>query len=203
MMLSLVIDGKTQYPAACNSTEKVMLHKDVINSHLQPLLETLVELGVIVHLQESLHALWGGNRKEILVATKEDFQKEYVGLEITIGAVASLEQAIEHINETGSHHTDCIITASLTNADKFMAQIDSAGVFWNCSTRFADGVRYGFGAEIGVSTNKTHARGPVGMEGLLIYKYRIYGHGQIVDDYSKGKKWNRKELQKVLPAQSD
>ena len=100
----------------------------------------------------------------------------------------TLENAIEHINFYGSHHTDCIITENFQNAEIFMNNVDSAGVYHNVSTRFADGFRYGFGAEIGISTNKTHARGPVGLEGLTIYKYKLYGNGQIVKDYANGTK---------------
>ena len=114
---------------------------------------------------------------------------------MSVKTVNSLEEAIEHINTYGSGHTDSIITNDLENAEKFMNNVDSAGVYFNASTRFADGFRYGFGAEVGISTNKTHARGPVGLEGLTIYKYKLYGNGQIVDDYAKGKKsFHHKDL---------
>ena len=114
---------------------------------------------------------------------------------MSVKTVNSLEEAIEHINTYGSGHTDSIITNDLANAEKFMNNVDSAGVYFNASTRFADGFRYGFGAEVGISTNKTHARGPVGLEGLTIYKYKLYGNGQIVDDYAKGKKsFHHKDL---------
>lgn len=116
-----------------------------------------------------------------------DFDTEFLDLKLAIKIVSSLEEAIDHINKHGSKHTDLIITEKEENATRFMNLVDSAGVFWNASTRFADGFRYGFGAEIGVSTNKTHARGPVGLEGLMIYKYKMYGSGQIAQDYSSGK----------------
>jgi glutamate-5-semialdehyde dehydrogenase len=116
-----------------------------------------------------------------------DFDTEFLDLKMAIKIVSSLEEAIDHINMHGSKHTDLIITEKKENAERFMNLVDSAGVFWNASTRFADGFRYGFGAEIGVSTNKTHARGPVGLEGLMIYKYKIFGDGQVVEDYSSGK----------------
>ncbi|HCX63755.1 MAG TPA: gamma-glutamyl-phosphate reductase, partial [Eubacteriaceae bacterium] len=102
-----------------------------------------------------------------------------------------LEEAIEHINTYGSGHTDAIVTTNKSKVQKFMDLVDSGNVFWNCSTRFSDGYRYGFGAEVGISTNKIHARGPVGLDGLLIYKYKMIGHGNIVDDYESGKKTYR------------
>merc|ERR1712232_876976 len=111
---------------------------------------------------------------------------EYLTYEISVKAVPSLQAAIRHINEYGSHHTDGIITDDGTVAQTFMNGVSSAGVFHNCSTRFADGFRFGFGAEVGVSTNKIHARGPVGLEGLMIYKYRLHGKGHIVDDCGTG-----------------
>ena len=99
-----------------------------------------------------------------------------------------MEEAVDHINRFGSHHTDAIVTENQETAEYFMQMVDSAGVYQNCSTRFADGFRYGFGAEVGISTSKIHARGPVGLEGLMTYKYKLYGSGQIVDDYATGKK---------------
>jgi glutamate-5-semialdehyde dehydrogenase len=118
----------------------------------------------------------------------EDFNTEYLDLAISIKLVDNVDEAIEHINKFGSHHTDCIITEDREVADKFMQMVDSAGVYKNCSTRFADGFRYGFGAEVGISTSKIHARGPVGLEGLVTYKYKLYGDGNIVGDYADGKK---------------
>ena len=117
-----------------------------------------------------------------------DFDTEYLDLAISVKLVDNIDEAIEHINRFGSHHTDCIITENDESAEKFMQMVDSAGVYKNCSTRFADGFRYGFGAEVGISTSKIHARGPVGLEGLVTYKYKLYGDGHIVDDYASGKK---------------
>ena len=114
--------------------------------------------------------------------------KEYLNYELTMRTVESVDEAIALINRNGSHHTDSIITENKETAERFMDFVDSAGVYHNCSTRFADGYRYGFGAEVGISTGKIHARGPVGLEGLLTYKYKLYGNGHIVGDYASGKK---------------
>lgn len=134
----------------------------------------------------------------ILRACEKDYRTEYLELEMSILVINSIQDAIAHINTYGSHHTDSIITESKSDAKRFMEQVDSAGVYLNASTRFADGFRYGFGAEIGVSTNKTHARGPVGLEGLMIYKYRLYGDGNIVAEYNDGTRiYKRKKLDKT------
>ena len=125
---------------------------------------------------------------ECKTATDDDFATEYLDLIISAKTVESIDEAIDHINKYGSHHTDCIITEDAEAAEHFMQLVDSAGVYQNCSTRFADGFRYGFGAEVGISTGKIHARGPVGLDGLLTYKYRLYGNGHIVDDYASGRK---------------
>ena len=118
----------------------------------------------------------------------EEFHKEYLDLVLSVKIVADVSEAIAHINRFGSRHTDAILTENDETAERFMALVDSAGVYQNASTRFSDGFRYGFGAEVGISTSKIHARGPVGLEGLMTYKYKLYGHGQIVDDYASGKK---------------
>ena len=120
-------------------------------------------------------------------ATEEDFKTEYLDYILSVKIVDNIDDAINHINKYGSHHTDCIITEDKDSADKFMSLVDSAGVYQNCSTRFADGFRYGFGAEVGISTGKIHARGPVGLDGLVTYKYKLVGTGQIVADYASGK----------------
>ena len=130
-----------------------------------------------------------------LVFTPESWHKEYSDKILAVKDIDSLEKAIEHINEYSSGHTESIITENRENAAIFMAEVDSAGVYHNTSTRFADGFRYGFGAEVGISTNKTHARGPVGLEGLTIYKYTLQGNGDIVRDYVEGKKqFNHKDI---------
>lgn len=176
MASKIVIDAKTQYPSACNAVETLLIHENFQNK--DELLASLELSGIK------------------LITNPESWDIEYGDKILSVKTVKLIEEAIEHINKYGSGHTDCIITKDTENAEKFMNEVDSAGVYWNASTRFADGFRYGFGAEVGISTNKTHARGPVGLEGLTIYKYKLTGHGQIVDDYAKGiKHFTHKDLQ--------
>ena len=171
----IIIDAKTQYPSACNSAETLLIHKEFK-------FET-----------ELLKALEDADIE--LIATPESWHKEYSDKILSYKIVHSLEDAIEHINTFSSGHTESIITEDEKNAKIFMNAVDSAGVYHNVSTRFADGFRYGFGAEVGISTAKTHARGPVGLEGLTIYKYNLEGNGDIVKDYVEGvKKFNHKDL---------
>lgn len=171
----IIIDAKTQYPSACNSVETLLIHSKFK-------FET-----------ELLKALEDADIE--LIATPESWHKEYSDKILAYKIVHSLEEAIEHINTYSSGHTESIITENQNNAIIFMNAIDSAGVYHNVSTRFADGFRYGFGAEVGISTAKTHARGPVGLEGLTIYKYNLEGNGDIVKDYVEGvKKFNHKDL---------
>lgn len=175
MASKIVIDAKTQYPSACNAVETLLIHENFQNK--DELLASLELSGIK------------------LITNPESWDIEYGDKILSVKTVKSIEEAIKHINKYGSGHTDCIITKDTENAEKFMNEVDSAGVYWNASTRFADGFRYGFGAEVGISTNKTHARGPVGLEGLTIYKYKLTGHGQIVDDYAKGiKHFTHKDL---------
>ena len=166
--IRIVVDAKTQYPSACNTVETLLIHKDFGKKD---------ELLAALQLEEIN-----------LEMSPESWDIEYGDKILSVKIVDNIEQAIEHINKYGSGHTDSIITNNLNNAEKFMNEVDSAGVYHNASTRFADGFRYGFGAEVGISTNKTHARGPVGLDGLTIYKYKLHGKGQIVDDYAKGLK---------------
>ena len=178
----ICVDSKTQYPSACNSVETILVHKEY--PYIKELLNVLKENDVVVKGDEYCMELV----PDIIPATEEDWKTEYGEKTVSVKIVNNTEEAINHINLYGSHHTDCIITQDKISSDKFTSLVDSAGVYVNASTRFADGFRYGFGAEVGISTNKTHARGPVGLEGLTIYKYKIIGSGQIVDDYSKGLK---------------
>lgn len=171
----VIIDSKTQYPSACNSVETLLIHKN-FNRH-----------------EELLHVLKDSGIE--LVFAPETWHKEYSDKILAVKLVDSLDEAIEHINEYSSGHTESIITENRENAQIFMSNVDSAGVYHNVSTRFADGFRYGFGAEVGISTNKTHARGPVGLEGLTIYKYTLQGNGDIVKDYAEGvKHFNHKDI---------
>ncbi len=171
----IVIDAKTQYPSACNSIETLLIHKNY------------------KYFSELIEALKSANIK--IIENPDDFSIEYGDKILNIKIVENIIEAIEHINKYGSHHTDSILSDNSENIDKFMNYIDSSSVFSNCSTRFADGFRYGFGAEVGISTNKIHARGPVGLEGLTIYKYKLYGSGDIVAPYATGQKnFNHKFL---------
>ena len=179
--LKIIVDAKTQYTAACNAVETLLINRDIAKDFLPLLSKRLSENGV---------KLFGTKEvTDIINATTIDESefKEYLELAASIKLVADVKEACEHINRYGSHHTDSIITEDDEAAETFMQLVDSAGVYKNCSTRFADGFRYGFGAEVGISTGKIHARGPVGLEGLVTYKYRLYGDGQIVGDYATGK----------------
>ncbi|KAJ2334175.1 glutamate-5-semialdehyde dehydrogenase [Coemansia sp. RSA 2673] len=192
----IVVDAKTNYPAACNATEALVVHSSVVNSVFVEVARALLAAKVRLHADErSLAAIEqaglllanDGAAKELAMpATEADFGHEYTDLDIAIRVVDSLDEAIDHINGHGSKHTDAIVTEDRKSAEWFMRRVDAAGVYWNASTMFADGFRYGFGAEIGVSTNKTHARGPAGLEGLTIYKYYLFGNGQGAGDFGVG-----------------
>lgn len=179
----VIIDSKTQYTAVCNATETLLVHKDAADKLLPKLNEAFRHKMVEVRGTEEVQKIIDCEE-----ATEEDFKTEYLDLIISVKTVENIDEAIEHINKYGSHHTDCIITEDKDAAAKFMQYVDSAGVYQNCSTRFADGYRYGFGAEVGISTSKLHARGPVGLEGLCTYKYKMFGNGNIVADYAEGKR---------------
>ena len=181
--IPIIIDAKTQYVSACNSVETLLIHKDIVDEFVPKLYEALKENNVELRGTEEIVKLTGCNQ-----GTEEDNRKEYLDYIVSAKVINSLDEAIEHINYFGSHHTDCIITENSETANEFMRYVDSAGVYQNCSTRFADGYRYGFGAEVGISTSKIHARGPVGLESLVSYKYKLFGNGNVVDDYAKGKK---------------
>lgn len=196
--IPIIIDAKTQYTAACNATETLLIHRDVANDMLPVMAKALKEHGVrlrgtaeaaeiINQAERNMHGQ-PGSRTSCEIMGDDDFNTEYLDLILSVKIVNDVQEAISHINHFGSHHTDCIVTENADTAALFMQLVDSAGVYQNCSTRFADGFRYGFGAEVGISTSKIHARGPVGLEGLVTYKYKLYGHGQIVDDYATGKK---------------
>ena len=185
MAARVTVDAKTQYPAACNAAETLLVHKDAAHHALPVVAAALHVAGVKIKADARAQALIPGIPCE--AADESDWKAEYLDHVIAIHIVDSLEEAIWHINRYGSHHTDCIITDNDQAAERFAALVDSAGVYHNCSTRFADGFRYGFGAEVGISTGKIHARGPMGLEGLCSYKYILRGHGDIVADFA-GKK---------------
>ena len=185
------MDAKTQYTAACNAVETLLVNRKIAEKFLPVLKKALEENCVKVR----------GTREvaEIIpceVMEEDAFDTEYLDLVISVKLVDSVQEAVEHINRFGSHHTDCIITENRESALAFMQLVDSAGVYQNCSTRFADGFRYGFGAEVGISTGKIHARGPVGLEGLVTYKYKLFGSGQTVGEYADGtKQFHFKDLE--------
>jgi glutamate-5-semialdehyde dehydrogenase len=181
MALNIVIDSKCQYVAVCNALETLLVHEAVAQEFLPSLKEKMIHLGV---------KLLGCPRTtsiiDIAPATEKDWKTEYLDLILSVKVVATVEEAIDHINLYGSGHTDAIVTQNPDTANKFMSLVDSGNVLWNCSTRFSDGFRYGLGAEVGISTGKIHARGPVGLEGLVIYKWILKGSGQIVAPYADG-----------------
>lgn len=180
--LPIIVDAKTQYTAACNAVETLLVNRAIAKEFLPKMAAALKENGVRLRGTEEVSRLI-----EVETIGDEEFV-EYLDLVVSVKLVDNMDEAIAHINRFGSHHTDCIITENPNQARKFMQMVDSAGVYQNCSTRFADGFRYGFGAEVGISTGKIHARGPVGLEGLVTYKYKLFGNGHIVGDYASGKK---------------
>ena len=181
--IPVIIDAKTQYTAACNAVETLLVHQDALEKLMPPLQKAFEEYKISLRATSDIADRYGSE-----LATEEDFSREYLDLIISAKTVENIDEAIWHINKYGSHHTDCIITEDNKAAEYFMRMVDSAGVYQNCSTRFADGFRYGFGAEVGISTGKIHARGPVGLDGLVTYKYKLFGNGQIVGDYASGRK---------------
>lgn len=199
---AVTCDSKVQYPAVCNAVETLLVHEKIAEKFLPKMAQMLdksnVELRcdkesfIILEKIDFIHNL--------IHAIDEDWNTEYNNLILSIKIVNSIDEAIDHINKYGSHHTDAIITENSKKIKKFIELVDSSSVMINASTRFADGFRYGKGAEVGISTNKIHARGPVGMEGLMIYKYVLVGNGDKVSDYvgSNAKIFTHKKLNKNL-----
>lgn len=192
MAVKVAVDSKCQYPAVCNAAETLLVDEKITDKFLPMIKVEFENNGVEIRGCEKTTAIIGGKK-----ATEQDWLTEYLDKIISIKVVGGVDEAVEHINKYGSHHTDAIVTNNEAAARKFLDLVDSADVFWNCSTRFADGFRYGLGAEVGISTNKIHARGPVGLEGLLIYKWKLIGRGQVVADYSgpNAKKFTHRKLQ--------
>ncbi len=193
MAVNVTVDSKTQYVAVCNAAETLLVHQDIAASFLPKVKQALEEKGV-----ELRGCARTAKIIDVKAAVEEDWSTEYLDLILSIKIVDSLEEAIDHINRYGSGHTDVIVTDDRSQGIKFMDYVDSAGVFMNCSSRFSDGFRYGLGAEVGISTNKIHARGPVGLEGMVIYKWRLMGSGQTVTEYSGegGKTFTHQRLEK-------
>ncbi len=183
MAVKIVVDSKTQYVAVCNAAETLLVHEKAAPKFLPAVKEALSAKGV---------ELAGCPKTQALIpvepAAEADWGTEYLDYKLAIKVVAGIDEAIDHINLYGSGHTDAIITGNREKAARFMNYVDSGNVFWNCSTRFSDGFRYGFGAEVGISTSKIHSRGPVGLDGLVIYKYKLLGSGHVVEDYATHKK---------------
>lgn len=187
MAARVVVDAKTQYPAACNAVETLLAHEKA-GGALAAAAKALHAAGVRIRADARAQAVLAGAGVPCEAATDADWRTEYLDLTISVRTVGSLEEAIAHINRYGSHHTDGILTQDDAAAQRFFALVDSAGVYQNCSTRFADGYRYGFGAEVGIATGKLHARGPMGLEGLCSYKYILRGHGDVVADFAGGRR---------------
>ena len=193
MAVKLTVDAKCQYVAVCNAAETMLVDEKIAEPFLPKVKTALEQKGVQLRGCQKTASII-----DVKPASQEDWSTEYLDYILSIKIVAGADEAVDHINRYGSGHTDTIVTTDKEKAAKFMDLVDSANVFWNCSTRFSDGFRYGLGAEVGISTNKIHARGPVGMEGLLIYKWKLLGTGQIVADYSgsDAKKFTHRKLKK-------
>ena len=193
--LRVTVDSKAQNLSVCNAAETLLVHAGMASAFLPEAARLLREKGI---------ALRGDERARALIAcdpaTEEDWATEYLDAVLSIRVVDGLEQAVAHINRYGSHHTDCIVTTDRAHAEYFMNRVDSADVFLNCSTRFSDGFRYGLGAEVGIAAGKLHARGPMGMEGLCTYKYRLYGNGQTLSQVDSGEiALTHREIEPRLP----
>ena len=179
MAVHLALDAKTQYPAVCNAIETLLVHEKKAGEYLPLVADALQEKGVAIRGCAATRAILTSAG----AANEEDWKTEYLDLIISVRVVESLAQAVDHVNRYGSRHTDAIVTSDEAAARTFLSRVDAASVMWNASTRLADGFRYGFGAEVGIATDKIHARGPVGLEGLVTYKYQIEGNGHLVSDY--------------------
>ncbi len=182
MAIAIAVDSKVQYPAVCNAVETILVHRAIAGSVLPVLFDALdAELVKVRGDERTLQLLPG---RSVDLVGDDEWHTEYSDLIVAIRVVDDLEAALEHIERFGSHHTDAIVTEDAGAAKRFLGVVDSANVLHNCSTRFSDGFRYGFGSEVGISTSKLHARGPVGLEGLVTYKYQLTGNGQVVKDYA-------------------
>lgn len=191
--LKVLYDAKTQYVAACNATETLLVDAAVAKRFLPAVAELFEGKVELIGCEKTREII------EVLPAGEDTWKTEHLDYRLSVKVVEGLEEAVEHINTYGSGHTESILTEDPAAARRFMAMVDAASTYWNCSTRFADGFRYGFGAEVGISTSKIHARGPVGLEGLMIYKYKLLGNGHIVQDYAeKKKRYTHKRMDKIF-----
>ena len=191
----VVTDSKTQNVSVCNALETLLVHRDIAPVFLPEVYRRLTARNVEIRGDEKTRTIIPCSP-----ASEQDWSAEYLDYILSVKIVSSLEEAVEHINRYGSHHTDCIVSNSSENASVFLNRVDSAGVYWNVSTRFADGFVYGLGAEVGIATGKLHARGPMGLEGLTTYKYKLIGSGQTMEDMKKGKiKYTHIPLQENCP----
>ena len=189
MALSIAVDSKTQYVAVCNACETILVDESIAKDFLPKLAKALSEKNVTLYGCEKTKAILPE------VQDVEEWHHEYLDYKVSLKVVSGLDEAIDHINRFGSGHTESIVTTDRAVAEEFMDRVASGNAFWNCSTRFSDGFRYGFGAEVGISTSKLHARGPVGLDGLVTYKYKVRGNGNLVADYASG---NRKFTHKHI-----
>ena len=181
--LRIITDAKIQYPVACNAVETLLVKRSIAADFLPILKEAMDSVGVKLRGTKEAAAIL-----PMEIMAEDDFHMEYGDLILSVKLVEDVMEAADHINRYGSHHTDSILTTNREVADYFLQMVDSAGVYVNCSTRFSDGFRYGFGAEVGISTSKLHARGPVGLDGLVTYKYWLAGNAHVVADYASGAK---------------
>ena len=184
--LAITVDSKVQYPAACNSVETLLVHQDIAAEFLPEAIAALQQAKVEVRGCPRVLATMP--EANLVTATEKDWSTEYSDLILSVKIVESADEAMEHIQRYGSQHTESIVTEDQSLAERFLREVDAAGVFHNASTRFADGYRYGLGAEVGISNGKLHARGPMGIEGLTTYKYKLHGNGQTVAEYSSGRR---------------
>ena len=195
MAVTLCVDSKTQNVSVCNAAETLLIHRDAAAALLPRIAEALRAKGVEIRGDETAVRLTG-----CLPASEDDWSAEYLDYIVSVKTVSSLREAIRHINHYGSHHTDCIVTENPETAAEFLNRVDSAGVYWNVSTRFADGFVYGFGAEVGIATGKLHARGPMGLEGLTTYKYKLIGKGHTLAEMKSGARaYTHRDLSEDCP----
>lgn len=194
MAVDVCYDAKVQYPSVCNAVDMILVHSDIATMFLPQMIEKFQKRNVEIHGFYRVRRVVSDG---VIEATVDDLGREYLDYIVSLKIVDDLDEAVSYINRYGSHHTDAIITSSQGAAHRFMNSVDSANVFWNASTRFSDGYRYGLGAEVGISTGKIHARGPTGLEGLTSYKYHLKGNGHVVADYSgkNAKKFTHKLIQ--------